>query len=536
MKIMWYGFLVGILAGIPAVSGRMTVNGEITHIDSFRVLRVWGTHEQMGFAHGYLLGDEIVELFERYIMSIISPIAYENIAKPSFRQWITIPEPYQTELENIFDGIVASGTGIYSPSLNRDLTVEDLGIVNSIVDFSVLVSGEPFGCSTVCGWAEGTATDTAVPGGTIHCRNLDWTDTADRLLGKRSLIIAYMPSSPARQEWFAVTFPGFAACLSGMNSNGLGATLNMGNNSVTPGNVSGVIPICFQIREALETVDPDGDGRPAVEDIEHILLNNDRLPSTIIHAFGTSEAANELDEPSLIVESNHVGITRRVTQDDPVLAPFFLAATNHHRVLYDPVDCWRYTTIRNMVTETGVMDTGRAWSIAGAVAGSWTVQTMLFRPDIPDIFVSVTTDDTPAPQHTPSHLAWSELFIIPPPTPTPGITGVTITMPAHQYRPGDICYCTVTVTNGDLEPLIDHPMFLILDVYGEIFFAPSFTTDFDYYSGPWPAGTTPVDALPVFTWPDTGTSASGIVWYAALTDPAVTRIVGEWDSWEFGWL
>jgi hypothetical protein len=130
---------------------------------------------------------------------------------------------------------------------------------------------------------------------------------------------------------------------------------------------------------------------------------------------------------------------------------------------------------------------------------------------------------TPTPPLTPS------------PTATPLVTGVTITMPSRHYQPGDPCYVTVTVTNADTQPLTDHPLFLILDVYGEVFFAPSFTTDFDYYPGPWPHGTTPIEALPEFEWPDTGTAATGIVWYAALTDPAVTRIVGEWDVWEFGW-
>jgi hypothetical protein len=132
---------------------------------------------------------------------------------------------------------------------------------------------------------------------------------------------------------------------------------------------------------------------------------------------------------------------------------------------------------------------------------------------------------TPSPTPTPT----------PSPTSTPLDTGVTITMPSHHYQPGDPCYVTVTVTNADTQPLTDHPLFLILDVYGEVFFAPSFTTDFDYYPGPWPQGATPVEALPEFEWPDTGTEASGIIWYAALTDPAVTRIVGEWDMWEFGW-
>ncbi|MGB3975759.1 MAG: hypothetical protein WBM27_05015, partial [bacterium] len=110
-----------------------------------------------------------------------------------------------------------------------------------------------------------------------------------------------------------------------------------------------------------------------------------------------------------------------------------------------------------------------------------------------------------------------------------------ITMPTHHFRPGDACYCTVSVTNGEPGSLDDNPLFLILDAYGALFFGPSFTHDADWYPGPWPSGDTRVEAIPAFIWPETGTSATGIFWYAALTDPAVTQIVGDWDAWEFGW-
>ena len=63
---------------------------------------------------------------------------------------------------------------------------------------------------------------------------------------------------------------------------------------------------------------------------------------------------------------------------------------------------------------------------------------------------------------------------------------------------------------------------MILDVYGELFFGSSFTHDADWYPGPWPSGDTRLEAISVFTKPKTNTSATGIIWYAALTDPAVT--------------
>ena len=119
--------------------------------------------------------------------------------------------------------------------------------------------------------------------------------------------------------------------------------------------------------------------------------------------------------------------------------------------------------------------------------------------------------------------------------PTPEDTSVSITMPAAHYRPGDPCFCTLTINNAGAEPLIDHPLFLILDAYGDLFFGPTFTDDVAWYAYPWPVGSTQIEAIPAFVWPDTGTSASGILWYAALTDPAVTQIIGDWDSLGFGW-
>ncbi|MBN1355804.1 carboxypeptidase regulatory-like domain-containing protein [bacterium] len=117
-------------------------------------------------------------------------------------------------------------------------------------------------------------------------------------------------------------------------------------------------------------------------------------------------------------------------------------------------------------------------------------------------------------------------------------TGVRIEMPSDMYHPGDTCYCRVDVCNNDPVPLEDHPLFVILDVYGTCFFAPGFTTDYDNYISlhpSYPFGVTTVEVLPAFIWPEGAGQADGIVWYAALTDPYITSIYGEWDSFAFGW-
>jgi len=119
-----------------------------------------------------------------------------------------------------------------------------------------------------------------------------------------------------------------------------------------------------------------------------------------------------------------------------------------------------------------------------------------------------------------------------------GETGVTIRMPSRMFRAGDSCGCTVDVCNSDVSPITDHPLFVILDVYGNLFFAPSFNPEFDHYLADYPTfdpGRTTVEVLPVFSWPESAGSASGIQWIAALTNPEITGIVGDYDIFVFGW-
>ena len=108
-------------------------------------------------------------------------------------------------------------------------------------------------------------------------------------------------------------------------------------------------------------------------------------------------------------------------------------------------------------------------------------------------------------------------------------------MPSNIYHPGDICWCAVSVYNATGEPLVDYPMFVILDVHGALFYAPSFSQEIDLWNGPWSPGETLQEILMPFLWPETGMSDSEIVWYAALTTRDFSEIYGLCDIFEFGW-
>jgi len=112
--------------------------------------------------------------------------------------------------------------------------------------------------------------------------------------------------------------------------------------------------------------------------------------------------------------------------------------------------------------------------------------------------------------------------------------GVRIYMPLKYYRAGDECFCDVYVCNPDDETYTDTPLFVLLDVYGEFYFAPTFT-GVDFYVEDVVPGETLVSVIPHFIWPEGISPVSDIIWYAAMTNKSITEILGEWDMFIFGW-
>lgn len=111
---------------------------------------------------------------------------------------------------------------------------------------------------------------------------------------------------------------------------------------------------------------------------------------------------------------------------------------------------------------------------------------------------------------------------------------VSISMPSIDFGPGDSCSCQVFVTHYLSSPLYGYPLFVLLDFYGEYYFAPSFSR-YDWLELTYTAGSNQIEILPTFQWPTNAGSATGIVWYAALTDPEVSSLVSNLDSFSFGW-
>lgn len=159
----------------------------------------------------------------------------------------------------------------------------------------------------------------------------------------------------------------------------------------------------------------------------------------------------------------------------------------------------------------------------------------------PTSTISPTFTATPGlPTNTPPPTITATATSTMPPDPSPSATpacdtlGCSVDMPTQYYTAGTSCWCRVSVCNTTNETFTDVPVFVVLDVYGMILFAPGFT-EFDQYLMELEPGQTVIEVLPEFTWPAGAGSAGNIIWYAAMTDPGITELFGDYGVFTFGW-
>ncbi|MBN1356754.1 carboxypeptidase regulatory-like domain-containing protein [bacterium] len=129
------------------------------------------------------------------------------------------------------------------------------------------------------------------------------------------------------------------------------------------------------------------------------------------------------------------------------------------------------------------------------------------------------------------------------PTPTPAVSfGVQLEIPAEMFYPGDLFYLNARLSNPG-QSMGSLPLFVILDVYGQLFFWPSWTlykppyhTDIDYSMIEFVSGVQIIPILQAFNWPDIqGPDVTGLIFYGALVTEDFSALVGEMDVVTFGY-
>jgi len=399
-------FILFILLFIFTITHAQIVNGDTLSIDGKKILKVWGTHYERGYATGYLFGEKIKDISENYFMSAFfggNSYLYEN-TRIYFLDNFQIEEKYIAETQGIIDGMIEADIILHSNILNRDIDANDMLLSNAIVDLAALGDLDEeyeFGCSSLTSWGVNTVLDPQLDSDLVITRNMDWTPHSSLL--ENHLLVVHFPSEADEVNWLSFTFPGFIGGLSSLNENGLCAFMNMGNHNEHP-NTFTFHPILLSIRNGIEVYDYDGNYEIDPEDVQTAIEENYQLSGSIIHT------ANS--QSGLVIECNNQnGVVTRDDNENTVIPAEHLVATNHFRELYPPTGCYRYDNIADSLSSNSEMSTERSWDLlAGAAGVSHNIHTIQYAPTLNLIKWSTAELGTPAYQIEPTILNTEELF------------------------------------------------------------------------------------------------------------------------------
>lgn len=130
--------LLTLVFGAVFTSASAEVDGVINTVEGKKVLWVWGTHQERGYAHGYLLPTHVKAMFEDYIVGHVCyglPSVYSSL-RSFYVAHYAVDAIYAEDAQAMLDGVLASGTSLYCMALNRDIDAVDVMVVNAIVDLS----------------------------------------------------------------------------------------------------------------------------------------------------------------------------------------------------------------------------------------------------------------------------------------------------------------------------------------------------------------------------------------------------------------
>jgi hypothetical protein len=201
--------LTGLLAGLAAAALASAQNGLILdqQLDSsgrgYTVIRVWGTHYEMGYAHAVLLADEIVEAVDQ-TRSYVGSYFYQQL-RNLMAGSVWLPAECEAEL----DGMVAALT-LTHPEAGIDKL--DLKVLNTFGDWG-------YACRSHMCWGRYVASPTR----TLATRRLDFGSPIP--ISNHHVLCAWDPADGS-PRWVNLGWPGSVTVVTGVNEFGTLASLH----------------------------------------------------------------------------------------------------------------------------------------------------------------------------------------------------------------------------------------------------------------------------------------------------------------------
>jgi len=311
--------LPAVLARTPAVP---RVTGSYATENGVRVLRLWGTTRERGFAHGYLLGDEILAGMRKELGRILRgrPGLYEGVLVPLVRSGFRFSKDEEAELTGLLDGLrakVPAGKRKVEV-LSREPNLTDLKVLNTYGDWAQL------GCSSAALWGDKTA-----DGKAAVVRNFDFPDLDLLVSGQHVRIVAPAPGSKEK-GWVGVCHPGSVGALTVLSEDGVFVSIH--DVHVKPAALDylqGNVPRLLAIKRIAAEIGAKGAVEAAAEKCRSwkTLYGNNFMVATRAPGGGLPAGVIEYDTR----DSKGRGVTLRASGSRKGERLPYVVCTNHHR-------------------------------------------------------------------------------------------------------------------------------------------------------------------------------------------------------------
>ncbi len=237
------GLLAGCLDDAPMVEDGVYESpneaGVLQVENGVRILKLSGSHYEMGYAHGYLLAEEIIYTLDNFVFwsAFLTGQKYDDLVNDM--QLFDWQQCYEDELQGMLDGIrdrlPPQHRQVHPKGFAKEVDLVDLKIANAVSDW---------GCSSFSSW--GNATD---DGSVIFARNLDYFSGRNECFKQAHLLLSY--DDGISNRWVTASVCGFIGCISGMNEHGLVLALH-DTNYFHSSSSDGFVPRCLMLRKIAE--------------------------------------------------------------------------------------------------------------------------------------------------------------------------------------------------------------------------------------------------------------------------------------------
>jgi hypothetical protein len=325
---------------VPAVFPRedkIIEHGALVWKQGLPVLQLWGTAEERGFAHGYLVGNQIIDFLEFYVIedSWRSAKRYQETFVPFLEHRLNCPPEFLKECDAVIKGMQASGTDMRIEALGRDFNRTDLLAINAYIESRAAFPGPtPSSCTQFAFWGSQTEGG-AQKGGLIAARNMDGECDLRKVTVSHFLVYAVVPSEPGCRRWVSTMWPGFVGTISGVNEEGLYSMENAGGSG--PGPIpDGVVPCSWIERFILEKQGSDATPESVLEMMKPFTSSTGGITTAgSIILWAVPNRGQE--SPAFIYEGGRAGFALRRPRDVRPMNPANIMASNHHLVYgFDP--------------------------------------------------------------------------------------------------------------------------------------------------------------------------------------------------------